>query len=109
MLTASADRIRSADETLGYELFFRRALRQGDWKIVLLPKPTNRYTRGGVSTGRWQLFNVASDPGETRDLAAAEPARLASLVAAYDRYAKAKGVVPLPADAEAAPAPAARP
>ncbi len=50
----------------GYELFFRRALRQGDWKIVFLPKPTNRYTRGGVSTGRWQLFNVSKDPAKPR-------------------------------------------
>lgn len=109
VLAASAASIRSADDTLGYELFFRRALRQGDWKVVFLPAPTNRYTRGGVSTGRWQLFNVARDPGETHDLAAAEPKRLAELVKAYDLYAKAKGVVPLPAGAEAAPAPAARP
>ncbi len=111
VLAASADGVRSADETLGYELFFRRALRQGDWKIVFLPAPTNRYTRGGVSTGRWQLFNVARDPGETRDLATAEPKRLAELVGAYDLYAKTKGVVPLPAQAaaETAPAPAARP
>lgn len=109
VLAASAASIRSADDTLGYELFFRRALRQGDWKVVFLPAPTNRYTRGGISTGRWQLFNVARDPGETHDLAAAEPKRLAELVKAYDLYAKAKGVVPLPAGAEAAPAPAARP
>jgi arylsulfatase len=109
VLTARAGSVRSAGDTLGYELFFRRALRKGDWKVVFLPAPTNRYTRGGVSTGRWQLFNVDRDPGETNDLATAEPKRLAELVRAYDEYAKAKGVVPLPADAEAAPAPAARP
>ena len=108
VLAANANGVRSADETLGYELFFRRALRKGDWKVVFLPAPTNNYTRGGVSTGRWQLFNVATDPGETKDLAAAEPGRLADLVGAYERYARAKGVVPLPADAQA-PAPAARP
>ncbi|MFE8583746.1 arylsulfatase [Sphingomonas sp. NCPPB 2930] len=109
VLAADAAGVRGADEALGYELFFRRALRKGDWKVVYLPAPTNRYTRGGVSTGRWQLFNIAADPGETKDLSAAEPARLADLVAAYDRYAKAKGVVPLPAGAETATAPAARP
>ncbi|MGN5374049.1 sulfatase-like hydrolase/transferase [Sphingomonas hankookensis] len=62
----------------------------------------------GVSTGRWQLFDVVRDPGETRDLAAAEPKRLAELVAAYDAYAKDKGVVPLPA-AETPAAGVARP
>ncbi|NEL27474.1 MAG: arylsulfatase, partial [Xanthomonas perforans] len=87
---------------------YRRALRKGDWKAVYLPAGTNRYTRKGVSTSRWQLFNVARDPGETRDLAAAEPARLAELVAAYDAYAKDKGVVPLPVVA-AAPTTGAKP
>jgi len=96
ILAATAPAVRTADEPVGYELFYRRALRKGDWKIVYLPAGTNRYTRKGVSTGRWQLFDVARDPGETRDLASAEPTRLAELVAAYDAYAKEKGVVPLP-------------
>ncbi len=103
VLAATAAEVRSTDEAVGYELFYRRALRRGDWKVVYLPAGTNRYTRKGVSTGRWQLFDVARDPGETRDLATAEPARLTELVAAYDRYARDKGVVPLPD----APAPAA--
>ncbi|MEJ8630116.1 hypothetical protein P0F65_10295 [Sphingomonas sp. I4] len=37
VLAASADGIRSADETLGYELFFRRALRQGIGKPSSCP------------------------------------------------------------------------
>ncbi|GGB20741.1 arylsulfatase [Sphingomonas metalli] len=109
ILADRASAIRGAEDTLGYELFFRRALRKGDWKVVFLPAGTNRYTRTGVSTGRWQLFNVAADPGETKDLAQAEPARLTELVAAYEGYAKARGVVPLPADASPAPAATAKP
>ncbi|WP_082448432.1 MULTISPECIES: arylsulfatase [unclassified Sphingomonas] len=108
VLTATAPAIRTADEAVGYELFYRRALRKGDWKAVYLPAGTNRYTRKGVSTGRWQLFDIARDPGETRDLAAAEPARLAELVAAYDAYASDKGVVPVPV-AAASTAGGARP
>lgn len=96
VLAAGAPAVRSDAEPIGYELFFRRALRKGDWKAVYLPAGNNSYTRKGVSTGRWQLFDVAADPGETRDRAGDEPARLAELVAAYDAYAKAKGVVPLP-------------
>ncbi len=110
VLTASAPTVRGPDDVLGYELFFRRGLRKGDWKAVYLPAGTNRYTRQGVSTGRWQLFDLASDPGETKDLSASEPTRLAELVAAYDGYARAKGVVPLPAGDAPAPSPtAARP
>lgn len=108
VLAATAPAVRGPDEAVGYELFYRRALRKGDWKVVYLPAGGNRYTRKGVSTGRWQLFDVVRDPGETRDLAAAEPKRLAELVAAYDAYAKDKGVVPLPA-AETPAAGVARP
>ena len=59
-------------------LFFRfrrhAALRQGDWKIVRT-KPDEP----------WQLFHLAHDVGETRDLAAAQPERLAQLVAEFVR------------------------
>lgn len=55
----------------------RAALRQGDWKIV---RPL---TRG--RPGRWQLFDLAGDVGETRDLADREPERLALLVAEWER------------------------
>ena len=109
VLAAQTDGVRPAGETLGYELFFRRALRKGDWKAVYLPKGGTGYTRKGIGEGRWQLFDVVRDPGETRDLAQAEPARLQELVAAYDSYARSKGVVALPpetaAPAQAAPKP----
>jgi len=39
------------------------------------------------------LFNIRKDPGETTDLAASEPAKLAELVKDWDAYAKAKGVI----------------
>jgi arylsulfatase A-like enzyme len=102
VLANSAAATRSADEALGYELFFRRGLRKGDWKVVFLPKGGSGYVRNGVGDGRWQLFNLARDPGETKDLAASEPARLKELVAAYDIYARTKGVVALPEQASAA-------
>lgn len=48
------------------------ALRAGDWKIYL--------ARGEA---QWQLFNLADDVAEARDLSAAQPARLAELEAAW--------------------------
>ena len=44
------------------------AFRAGDWKI---------YRARGAAT--WSLYNLADDIGEERDLAAAEPAKLAEL------------------------------
>lgn len=83
-LTGVADRVHAPDEAVGSELFGRRAVRQGDWKAV---NPGDR----------WQLFNLADDPGETHDLAAREPARLKALIAAWQAYGKETGVI-LPSD-----------
>jgi arylsulfatase B len=55
----------------------RAALRQGDWKIVRHP------ARGQPL--RWQLFDLSSDVGETRDLASVEPERLAQLAAEWEQ------------------------
>jgi arylsulfatase len=70
-----------ASKAIGTELFGSRSLRQGDWKVT------------DISDGQWHLFNVARDPGETRDLSAGEPARKAALVQAWDAYARDVGVV----------------
>ena len=45
----------------------RRALLAGDWKLI------------GFERGRYQLFDLAKDPGETRDLAESAPAELARM------------------------------
>ncbi|HWI87329.1 MAG TPA: arylsulfatase [Sphingomonas sp.] len=106
LLTASATAVRPASEPIGYELFYRRALRKGDWKAVYLPKNSTTYSKASIGDGTWKLFNLARDPGETTDLATSEPARLQELVADWDAYAKAKGVIvpardePLPAKAD---------
>jgi arylsulfatase len=70
---------------MGWELFGRRALRRGDWKIVWLYEP--------YGPGRWELFDLASDPLESRDLATTEPAKLAQLLRAWEEYVAKNGVV----------------
>jgi len=47
--------------------------------------------------GKWRLFDLKSDPGETRDLSAAQPERFAAMLADYRAYAKANGVLDMPA------------
>ena len=79
-LTGRAQRVHAPDEPIGSELFGRRALRRGDWKLV------------DVGQG-WRLFDLANDPGETTDLSAREPERVRQLAAAWDQYGKDVGVV----------------
>jgi arylsulfatase len=98
LLIGDQTELHQPTEAVGSELFYRSALRKGDWKAVFLPSSGNAYPRKSVGTGTWQLFNIESDPAEAHDLAASEPAKLRELVADWNSYARDKGVV-LPAHA----------
>lgn len=60
------------------------AIRQANWKLCLCPDS------GGWSKGRGaesvQLYDLNSDPGETRNLAATHPSEVARLTALLQRY-----------------------
>lgn len=77
------------DAPIGYELSGNAALFRGDYKLVRNLPPTG--------DGRWRLFDLRADPGETRDLAAAMPERFAAMRADYAAFAKANGVLEMPA------------
>ncbi len=68
-----------ADKVVARELFGRKSLRRGDWKILWIEPPKG--------SGRWELYNVQADPVEANDRAAAEPQRLNELVALWEQYA----------------------
>ena len=59
-------------------IFFKhegnRALRVGDWKIV-----------SNGPKGAWELYNLAVDRTETRNLAAEQPERVKALAATWER------------------------
>jgi arylsulfatase A-like enzyme len=84
-LSGESDTVHDAATGTGWELFGRRAIRQGDWKALHLPEP--------YGTGSWQLYDLSADPGEIEDLAAARPDKLAELLALWDRYVQETGVI----------------
>ncbi|KAL8343176.1 hypothetical protein RB598_004497 [Gaeumannomyces tritici] len=71
-------------DVVGWEQLGTAAVRLGGWKALFLPPP-----RG---PGRWELYNVAEDPAESRDLAAEMPAKLAEMVAHYEAYFHESGM-----------------
>ncbi|MEL0048579.1 MAG: arylsulfatase [Gammaproteobacteria bacterium] len=89
ILTGKATQLRGADEGFGYELGGNKAYFQGDYKLVF-----NRID----DDPQWQLFNLAADPAEQRDLAADQPQRYNSMLQAYDAWAEAQGVLPVTDD-----------
>ena len=69
------------DFWFGWELHNMASLRKGKWKIVHLLEDSHT---GGK--GRWELFDLEQDPGETNDLAERMPLRVKELLALFDQY-----------------------
>ena len=74
------------DEVFGIEMFGERAIRDGNSKLVFAA-PDN----GG--TGTWALYDLATDPGETTDLAADNPDEVQRLADLWDQYASENNVI----------------
>ncbi|TVY13389.1 Arylsulfatase [Lachnellula arida] len=86
-IQGKVDSVHEQDFVEGWETCGRAAVRKGDWKIVFIPKPKG--------TEKWQLYNLAKDPGEVHDLAEQEPKRLEELIKCWDQYVLEAGVIPL--------------
>ncbi|TVY45244.1 Arylsulfatase [Lachnellula cervina] len=86
-IQGKVDSVHEQDFVEGWETCGRAAVRKGDWKIVFIPKPKG--------TEKWQLYNLAKDPGEVHDLAEQEPKRLEELIKCWDQYVLETGVIPL--------------
>ena len=85
MLEGRAESPRTDKDVLAWELFGNRAIRQGDWKLRWEFKPFGK--------GDWELFNVAADPGELKDLAAERPDKVKEMVVLWDDYVRRNNVV----------------
>ncbi len=85
VLTGKSDSVRVEDEPVGWEMMGWRALRIGQWKITWIDRP--------FGTSGWQLFDLASDPGETNDLHADNPKQLQRLLKMWDEYEKEVGII----------------
>ena len=81
-------RAAGADKAIGWELGGRKALRKGDWKIVFANAPWG--------TNDWELFNVAEDRTESRNLAAANPQKLGERLVAWRDYVRETGTLEIP-------------
>ena len=82
--------IHSPDEIIATELHGQRSLVRGDYKIVWEQMTANIWYEGEAPEHwrRWRLYNLAEDPTEQHDLAAAEPEILAELTGLWDAWAE---------------------
>lgn len=73
-----------------FEMFGHRGIWHEGWKAVAWHAPGTPF-----DADRWELYHLAEDFAENRDLAAREPARLAALQTLWWREAEANQVLPL--------------
>jgi arylsulfatase len=85
VLAGQAESPRVEQDYLAWEIFGNRAVRQGDWKLRWQYKPLGK--------GDWELFNLAADPAERKDLASERPDKVKALLALWDDYVRKNNVI----------------
>lgn len=90
LLEGDASRVYPRDAAVGMEVSGNAALFKGDYKLTKITRP--------YGDDEWHLFDIRSDPGETMDLADAEPALFDEMMGDYEHYASRVGVIDPPAE-----------
>ena len=85
LLEGSVERVHGENQIISQELFGNSAVFMGDYKGLLMRPP--------AGDGKWALYNIKTDPGESYNLAANNSAILDKMISAYDKYAKDVGVI----------------
>lgn len=88
VIEGSVETVYGPEDAVGFELGGHGALFMGDYKIV--------FNRGTQGDSQWHLFNIQTDPGETRDLSAENPAQLQLMLSRYQQYIADNNVLPIP-------------
>ena len=84
-----AARIHPPEAPVAFETAGHSGVFKGGHKLVRVGAPAGDH--------RWRLFDLARDPGETRDLADEQPERFADMLADYEAYASRVGALEVPA------------
>ncbi len=70
--------VHNQEYVYGLELFNRRMIRQGDWKLLWNNRPWGNEA--------WELYNLEDDPGEQNDLAQSRPGKLQDMLVLWEQY-----------------------
>ncbi|SCU81047.1 LADA_0B10924g1_1 [Lachancea dasiensis] len=77
--------IHDDNTVTGWELFGQRAIRKGFYKALYVPPP--------LGTGEWELYDLAQDLGETKNLSDVLPEVLKDLINHWSIYSAETGLI----------------
>ena len=92
-LSGEADAVHPDDYVMVWQINWRKAVRQGDWKIV--SQADELFVRHDPRTDpySWKLFNLAEDPAELNDLSAQHTDIFAELLGHWEAYVDENDIV----------------
>jgi arylsulfatase A-like enzyme len=90
VLDGATHAVYAENDIIGQEAAGHSALFRGDYKITRVNPPHG--------DRQWRLYELATDPGETHDLATAEPERFQAMLGQYEAWAEANKVIQVPDD-----------
>lgn len=95
LLEGRSDQVHPDDAWFAWEMFGKRGLRQGRWKILWETEDARWWdaTALGIRRSAWQLYDLQSHPSEQRDLSPEHPERLRSMIRLWEQYAEENGVI----------------
>ncbi len=88
VISGEMQSVYGPDDVRAIEVSGNSALYKGDYKITRSMPP--------IGDGRWRLFNLREDPGETADLSQTHADVLEDLISEFDDYSRTVGVLPMP-------------
>jgi arylsulfatase/uncharacterized sulfatase len=89
VLTGAVAEVYGPDDAVSLEVAGNAALYRGPYKLVKITPP--------LGDGAWRVYNIQTDPGETRDISAENAELKQQLIAEYQKLAAETGVAELPA------------
>lgn len=80
-----AESIYDENDVHAWELYGRRGVRKGHWKIEWMETP--------YGTNAWELYNLEDDISQQYNLAKSNPGKLQELIEGWEEYERTNGVV----------------
>lgn len=90
LIQGQQERVYQADEPIGMEAARQSALFLGDMKLVRNGNP--------YGDGKWRMYNLKNDPGETKDLSLSDSLLFKEMMGKYKDYSLEYGVIEMPED-----------